>query len=239
MDNQYSIDNARLIEQLARFVSFVHHTDGKTGPISFREKSGFLGREEDYKSVRVEKARDELKINEWKESLIGDGRIGECAIKAINKAGNLVNVHQQIEFKNILNKSNPKFSISAEQALYNLYCKPEYEASSAFNDAVKAFGAKYDLISFLFFVKDDTNYLPVSPRHFDKGFAFLNIKFKTSLHCSWENYLAYIKIIKIQDSIIKNIILEIRNMHIKMQFQIKDSMQIFNQINILETVKIK
>ena len=70
MDNQYSIDNARLIEQLARFVSFVHHTDGKTGPISFRDRSGFLGSKEDYKSLAVENARKELQIDKW--SLISE-----------------------------------------------------------------------------------------------------------------------------------------------------------------------
>ena len=206
MDNQYSIDNARLIEQLARFVSFVHHTNGKTGPISFRDRSGFLGSKEDYKSLAVENARKELQIDKWRESDIGTGEIGKYATKAINKARNLVNLYQQIEFKNRLNKNHPKFSISAEQALYNLYCKPGYEISSAFNDAVNAFGAKYDLISFLFFIKDDTNFLPVSPRHFDEGFASLNIDFKTSHRCSWDNYLAFIKIIKRIYSVMTNVL---------------------------------
>ena len=90
MDNTIVIDTAKLVEQLARFTFFVHHLDGQSRCISFRDSLGFLGREEDYKSHIAEEARNELRFGEWKGSWIGSGKIASCAVKAMAKAGNLV-----------------------------------------------------------------------------------------------------------------------------------------------------
>lgn len=57
------------------------------------------------------------------------------------------------------------------------------------------FGAKYDTIAFLFFIKNDTCFLPISTGHFDKGFELLGIDFSTSRKCSWDNYKGFINII--------------------------------------------
>ena len=75
-------NTSKLVEQLARFISFVQYMDGQPGFISFRNSAGFLGREEDYKSRIAEDARKELKLADWKESWIGTGKIAECAKRA-------------------------------------------------------------------------------------------------------------------------------------------------------------
>ena len=87
-------NTSKLVEQLARFISFVQYMDGQPGFISFRNSAGFLGREEDYKSRIAEDARKELKFFDWKESWIGTGKIAECAKRAMSKAGNLVDPNQ-------------------------------------------------------------------------------------------------------------------------------------------------
>ena len=53
-------NTSKLVEQLARFISFVQYMDGQPEFISFRNSAGFLGREEDYKSRIAEDARKEL-----------------------------------------------------------------------------------------------------------------------------------------------------------------------------------
>ena len=50
MNTTHITNAAKLIEQLSRFTSFVHHMDGQSGFLSFRDTAGYLGQEEDYKS---------------------------------------------------------------------------------------------------------------------------------------------------------------------------------------------
>ena len=196
MSYTYIKNMPKLAEQFARFTSFVQKTDGRSGFISFRDSTGFLGREEDYKSLIAEEARKELKFNDWEEAWIGSGRIAECARGAMSKSGNLVNKNQQIDFKNRLDPNHPKYHPEAEKALYDIYRNPLCDEASAFAKAVKVFGAKYDTIAFLFFIKDDSRFLPISTGHFDKGFAALEIDYTTSFRCGWENYLGFVEIIK-------------------------------------------
>ena len=195
MSNVHITDTARLVEKMMRFAAYVQHKDGHAGTISFRDSNGFLGREEDYKSRIAEEARKALRFSEWKESWIGTGKIAECAAKAISKAGNLVFPNQKLAFQNCLNPQHPNYQKDAERVLFDIYRNHECDDADAFTNAVATFGAKYDTIAFLFFIKDDTRFLPISPGHFDTGFSILEIDYKTSYSCSWENYRGFIEII--------------------------------------------
>lgn len=206
MSNTYVKNMVKLIEQLSRFISFVQQIDGRPGYISFRDSTGFLGREEDYKSRIAEEARKELKFNSWNESWIGTGKIADCARGAINKSGNLINKNQQIDFKNRLDPNNSKYRPEAERALYDIYRNPICDEAMAFENAVEVFGAKYDTIAFLFFIKDDTRFLPISTGHFDKGFSVLEIDYTTSFRCGWENYQGFIGIIKEIRTVMENML---------------------------------
>lgn len=196
MNRSYIPNTLKVVEQLSRFVTFVQQMDGQSGYISFRDSTGFLGQEEDYKSRIAEDARKELNFSNWKESWIGTGKIAECAKRAMSKSGNLVNKNQQVDFKNRLDPENQKYHQEAERVLFDIYRNPYCEESTAFANAVGTFGAKYDSIAFLFFIKDDTRYLPISSGHFDKGFALLGIDYTTSYRCGWDNYQGFIEIIK-------------------------------------------
>ena len=139
MSNTVLIDTEKLVEQLSRFTAFVQQLDGQSEFISFRDSSGFLGREEDYKSRVAEEARKELNFSNWKESWIGTGKIAECARSAINKSGNLVNKNQQIDFKNRLDPNHAKYRPEAERALYDIYRNSQCNESVAFANAVEVF----------------------------------------------------------------------------------------------------
>jgi len=190
------VNIAHLTEKLSRFSAFVQHIDRSDGFISFRNSAGFLGREEDYKTRIAEEARKELNFSNWSESWIGTGRIADCARKAMNKSGNLVNMHSRIDFSNRLDSSHSEYRQEAERVLYDIYRNPLCDEATAFAEAKDTFSGTYSVIAFLFYIKDDSRFLPISPSHFDKSFRLLKIAFKTSHHCSWENYQKFISIIR-------------------------------------------
>ena len=188
-----------VLEQLARFTAFVHSEDGQSGPISFRDINGFLGSEEGYKSRIAEEARQELNKNGRKKSSFKENlekEIAERAIKGMRRAGNLVNHNQITDFANRLNPHHKEYRPEGERALYDIYCNPLCSEAEAFENAARAFGKSYDRMSFLFFIKDDSRFLPVSPGHFEKGLASLGINYKLSYQCSWENYQGFISIME-------------------------------------------
>ena len=194
-DSTYLKNTEELIEQFTRFTAYIQYKDKNSEAISFRDSACFLGREEDYKSRIAEDARKELNVNTWKESWIGTGKISEYVKRAVGKCENLVNMHQQIDFRNRLDIDKAKHGKEAERVLYDIYRNPLSHESAIFEKAVKVFGAKYDIIAFLFFIKDDTRFLPISTSHFDKSFELLGIDYITSRKCSWENYQGYVNII--------------------------------------------
>ena len=123
----------------------------------------------------------------------------------MNCAGNLVNKHQQITFKNIIASESRDTQLKVGRVLYNIYkSKGEIEERHAFDDAVAVFGGKYDTIAYLFFIKDSSRFLPVSTRHFEKSLKSVGINFKLSGQCSWDNYIGFIEIVRdIQDVMIQ------------------------------------
>ena len=197
-ESVYIKDVAPIIQKMSRFLAFVHYQDRQLGLspgdlISFSDSNGFLGMEEGYKTGIVESVREKLRFKEWSEKWIGTGKIAERAAVAIGSASNLVNFNQQLNFKNRLNPSHELYRPDAELALYEIYRGSDEK--KAFELAVDVFGAKYDTIAFLFFVKDCERFLPISPGNFDKSFKQLGIDFKTSHKCSWDNYFDFISVI--------------------------------------------
>ena len=194
------IDDVRkVVFHLLRFAEFVSYQDQMRGIkrdnlISFRDSNGFLGIEEDYKSRIAEAARSALQYEKWEENWIGSGKIAKCATKAMGAAGNLVFISQQLSFKRKINPESMECVPNAEQVLYDIYRGDNEQ--EAFEHAIDIFGAKYSVIAFLFFIKDDTRYLPISPENFDLSFKDLGIDFSTSRQCSWNNYNCFIDIIR-------------------------------------------
>lgn len=57
-------------------------------------------------------------------------------------------------------------------------------------------GRRYNLIAYLFFLKDRDEYTPIAPQQFDKAFTLLDVPLKTNRRCSWENYRSYNQVLK-------------------------------------------
>lgn len=192
-------DSSKVITAMNRFLAYVQdfdysHTGTMRPTISFTDKRCLLGSEEDYKHTAAINGREALQVNLWNENWIGTGEIENRAKRAIGKAGNLVYVNQQTDFRNRLDRNHKKYDPNAERVLYDIYCGTNPEA--AFAEAIDTFGAKYDTIAYLFFMKDYEKYLPISPGNFDRAFQSVGINFSTSFKCSWNNYCTFIGIIR-------------------------------------------
>ena len=115
-------DEEKIIQELYKFIAYVYSRDDReAGLISFRDSSSFLGREEDYKSQIAQQARMDLDVKLWSEKWIGTGKIADRAKKAMGRAYNLVDSHQQTEFRNRLNPEHKNFKADAERVLFEIY----------------------------------------------------------------------------------------------------------------------
>lgn len=149
-----------------------------------------IEKHENYKYEIIEDAKNQLLLKTWKENDIGSGTILKNVKNAINvKSNNLIDWRKKDDFKKLkANRENEKF-------LYDFF-KSKIKDETAFDNFVEI-GFSYQLIAYLFFIKNHQKYMPISQEKFDEIFSSINIDFKTSHNCSWENYLEYNEIIKL------------------------------------------
>lgn len=159
------------------------------GNVKDFKKHPLILKHEIYKYDILAEAKDELLLNTWKETELGSGRILNCVKNAIKiKINNLIDWRKQDDFKKL------EANFENEKLLYNFF-------KSKSNDEISftrfyEIRFSYQLIAYLFFLKNHQKYLPISQEQFDKIFESLGINFKTSYNCSWENYLQFNEIIK-------------------------------------------
>jgi hypothetical protein len=145
---------------------------------------------ENYKYEIIEDAKSQLLLKTWRETDIGSGTILKNVKNAINvKSNNLIDWRKKDDFKKLkANRENEKF-------LYDFF-KSKIQDEIAFDNFVDI-GFSYQLIAYLFFIKNHQKYMPISQEKFDEIFSSININFKTSHNCSWENYIEFNEIIKL------------------------------------------
>lgn len=152
-------------------------------------KNHSLVKHENYKYDIKDEAKNQLLTNTWKEADLGTGRILARVKSAINiNINNLIDWRKKDDFKKLnANKEN-------EKLLFDFF-KTKITDENAFNKFYEI-GFSYQLIAYLFFIKNHQKYMPISQEQFDKIFYSLEIDFKTSHNRSWENYLEFNDIIK-------------------------------------------
>lgn len=189
-DYDMEINLAKLEQIMAKFKSFVEEKDNGIQIESFQD-SAFLDHEEGYKSRLRTEQINLIHSAGWTKSDIGTGAIFKTMQSALKANVNLVSFHQVNTFHEKCRSNLP----AAELALYELYYG--HDMSKSFSDLTGLFGAKYDLLSYLFFLRDDTRFLPIRPSYFDNSFKLLDIPFKTSHKCSWDNYCEFTDVISV------------------------------------------
>jgi 5-methylcytosine-specific restriction protein A len=185
-----------LEERYAEFVAFILRTNAEY--FKAFVSSPYLEREENYKHSISSEARAVIRDSRWKEEDIGTGRIQSTIKQAIQTKvlhrgfvheNNLVDWRQKDDFARRLP------SRSLEQTLFNFY--KNKESDSVCFDEMRTEGLPYQFMAYLFFLKDDKRYLPISQKKFDEAFKLLGVpEFETSGNASWENYSTYCSLIK-------------------------------------------
>ena len=176
------------------FEEFRQIIKDKTGEpfTSFRNDKFINGKEgENYKYEIRDEALNILNFNNWTKNQIGTGEIFNLVNKAINiNANNLVYWTKKDDFKKIENNT------ILEEVLYNHFKKKRTFNRITF-ERLKECGLSYQLIAYIFFLKDCENYFPISQQRFDEIFKKLDINFKTNIqNVKWTNYASFNSIIK-------------------------------------------
>ena len=153
------------------------------------EKNYFLKKEEGYKYDVYQSAHASLKLDTWEKKHIGTGYIAKCFWDAYEQNENLVYYRSDSKTKMQI-EANLK---ETEEVLYDLYLTDK--DPEIFPKVVNIFGGRYDLMAYMYFIKDKDKYLPISPKNFEKAFEILGIDVELQYKCSWENYSTYIALI--------------------------------------------
>lgn len=182
-------------KQFKRFREHVTKESGMDDLMSF-SSNHYIELQEGYKSDLRRHARKFLKVETWKESDIGSGKISRAVIEAIELPNNNL-VQWQSRYGH---EKRPHYALHValeehsnieafDLAFYSLYRRTD--DLNIFKKLVDLFGRKYALIAYLLFLKDQNQYMPIAPSYFDKAFRLLGVSFSTNRKCSFENYLAF------------------------------------------------
>jgi hypothetical protein len=197
------LDRSLFNEQFARFdARVVFNSDGNEHFSSFHE--GFPDQLESYKVLVRNIARDRLSFNQWRSSDIGSGRILRRVIDAIEiKKGpdtlgnNLVawpasHGPSRQPHRVLLDAVDGKRSTKAaiERWFFDFF-RHKSVPDGAFEAFVDLVGRNYDLVAYIFYLKDANRFMPIATTTFDSAFKALGIPLKTAHNCSWDNYRQY------------------------------------------------
>jgi predicted restriction endonuclease len=192
------IDAYMFQQQLAAFLRFVSAKSG--GRFGSFVASPYLSHQEGYKDVVYQAARRALQFEVWKPADVGTGSIIKRVIEAIEipdnnlvpwqgRWGERARPHQPL-----FDAADPAERLRIERCLFSLFREDDDRAR--FEELLAIFGRTYRLISYLFFLKDPSKYLPVAPEKFDEALEAIGCDLKTSHRCSWDNYSEFLAIIE-------------------------------------------
>jgi hypothetical protein len=186
-----------------QFSRFDKQIRSKSGDAFTSFKEGLPARWEGYKEELRKEALYQLDVRSWKRSDLGRGRILERVIDAIQinlpRRGirnNLVDWpnrygHKHLSHRALLDaKSNRTMRYEFEKWFFAFF-KTSKSEEKAFEEFRELAGNRYDLVAYLFFLKDWDRFMPIAPTTFDKAFRLFGSDLVTSGRCSWANYSRY------------------------------------------------
>lgn len=186
----------------AQFERFKKALIGRSGEEfrSFRE--GVPLEWEGYKEHVRTKARALLEFSQWKDKDIGTGRILDRVIDAIeinegpNLRNNLVAWMPRYGPKSVSHwvlkeaRQDEAKRAQLERAIYDLFRSGKSEGQLF--ESLRSQGVgHYDLMAYIFFLKDWDRFMPISTTNFDQAFRDLGIGLRTTRQCSWDSYCRY------------------------------------------------
>jgi len=167
--------------------------------VSFQE--GLPAQWEEYKPALRARALEILDPDSWRETEIGGGRLLTATIAAIeldepglrnnlvrweNRWGHSARAHKRLLDATV----EASLRSPMERALYEVFVGDAVDAD-AFDGLLTLAGKRYDLLAYLFYLRDDEKFMPIATTTFDRAFRRLGVDLVTANHCSWENYAEY------------------------------------------------
>ena len=138
-----------------------------------------------------------MSVDKWKQADVGKGRILDKVIGAIeiqktapNLRNNLVAWQNRFGHKNRSHRAildanaDNALGRTFEQWFFDFF-KDSSTDEEAFESFRKLVGNRYDLIAYMFFLKDWKRFMPIAPTTFDEALRLLGIDLVTAHHCSW------------------------------------------------------
>jgi hypothetical protein len=184
--------------QFSRFEAKVRYHSGGQPFISFRE--GLAAQWEEYKEAVRNEALRHLGVSKWKRADVGTGRIMRAVIKAIEilepARNNLVDWqnrrgHKKRSHRPLLDATRDAASRRSFEQWFLDFFQERLAEGDAFERFRQLAGDRYDLVAYLFFLKDWNRFMPIAPTIFDRAFSLLGVELVTARQCSWENYARY------------------------------------------------
>ncbi len=172
--------------------------------------SDFIGPRENYKYDTIKKTREKI-ANIVSCENFGNGEIRKLLIDAIDDGFNLVNSFWRNNVKGAICDLEGSQLKKFEKNLHDLY-SDKMSAKDFFNYYTSEVSGIYNIVAYILFLKDSTKYLTIATKRFDDFFKEIELDFKTTAHCSWENYSEYLDIL----STIRCILKETLNMKISL-----------------------
>ncbi len=187
--------------EFSRFKAQIRENSEGQEFTSFQE--GLASDWESYKERVRNEAIRRLQLPTWKKRDVGTGKILKRVIDAIE-----INEHPTLLRNNLVAWQN---RYGHESRAHSALLDAQADAMSRrkleqwfldfanearldeelFESFRELAGNRYDLIAYLFFLKDWTRFMPIATTTFDTAFRFLEIDLVTKQHCSWENYQRY------------------------------------------------
>ncbi|MBQ3704126.1 MAG: HNH endonuclease [Oscillospiraceae bacterium] len=104
---------------------------------------------------------------------------------------NLADYHHRYNIPKILNKKDPQ---AFEKGLDGLFEGQDDQKS--FEEIMVAIGGSFDVLGFIFFLKDCEKYLPIRSRLFNERFRLLGLDSDLEGNCTWSKYSEYMNWMK-------------------------------------------
>ena len=99
---------------------------------------------------------------------------------------NLVDYHQGIVIRDMHEKQELGDLESALSALYT-----GNDDATSFGKIVDILGGNFDVLGFIFFLKDAEQYMPIRSQSFDERFKLLGVRSQLAGRCNWHTYQQY------------------------------------------------
>ncbi|GJD40815.1 hypothetical protein [Methylobacterium bullatum] len=174
--------------------------------VSFNEGLPFEW--EGYKEGLRQRGLKRLQVHTWQKSSVGSGAILKRLIYAIeipkgvegdangfvswaNEHGHASRSHREL----LDAQEEPALTKRAESWAFEFY-RENGDPEDAFEELLEIAGPRYDLVAYLFFLRDSQRFMPIRVQTFDKAFRDLQLSLKTEGHCTWANYQQYIEALK-------------------------------------------